>query len=213
VGLLGTSTGRLRHLRVDWRLLRSAIVAVIAAVIAAVIVLLVYRPFPSDRTPEGAYMRIARSLSRGEVTSTFAYLETDAQWACFSIRDARKRAVEIVERSYPEPQRSELLAQWREEASAPDGADLFALLARRRGWDARLRRDLSGVARTEIEGERASVVTARGTRYPFRRRDNGIWGLTIFTAELLADKDKTARDLALVEEFAKDFERAAQRGK
>jgi hypothetical protein len=189
------------------RFLRPGIFALLALAIG----LLVYRPFPSDRTPEGAYMRIARSMSRGDARAIFPYVETDAQWACYSIRDARKKASEIVERSYPEPQKAELLAQWREEANALDGADVLALLAKRRGWDTRLRRDLSGISRVEVEGERASVVTARGTRYPFRRRDNGIWGLTILTAELLADKDKSARDLSIVEEAAKDFERAARR--
>ena len=72
------------------------------------------------------------------------------------------------------------------EADAPDGADVF-VPSRAARVDRAPRRDLSGVARVEIEGERASVVTARGTRYPFRRRDNGIWGLTLFTAELMAE--------------------------
>jgi len=42
------------------------------------------------------------------------------------------------------------------------------------GWLQRLRRDLSGIEHVEVKGDRASVQTARGTRYPFRRRDNGI---------------------------------------
>ena len=190
---------------------RRLVITCIVLAVGLGLVFLFYRPFPSDQTPEGAYMRIARSLSSGQLEPIFPYLETDAQWACYSIRDARKKALEIVERSYPEPQKSELTKQWRDEATAPDGADVLALLARRRGWDARLRRDLSGVARVEIDGVRASVTTARGTRYPFRRRENGIWGLTVFTAELAADKEKAARDLAIVEQAAQDFERAAQR--
>lgn len=192
--------------------MRRRLVFTALAVAAALLVgLVVYRPFPSDRTPEGAYMRIARSMSRGELAAVFPYLETEAQWACYSIRDARKKSVGVVTRSYPEPERRELVAQWSPEATLPDGSDLFALLARRRGWDARLRRDLSGVAHVEIDGDRASVVTTRGTRYPFRRRDNGIWGLTIFTAELSADRERASRDLAIVEQGAQDYERAAQR--
>jgi hypothetical protein len=52
------------------------------------------------------------------------------------------------------------------------------------------------------------VVTARATRYPFRRRDNGIWGLTIFTAELEAEAERATRDLDMVDRAARDYERA-----
>ena len=72
----------------------------------------------------------------------------------------------------------------------------------------RLRRDLSGVAKVEIAGERATIETARGTRYPFRRRDNGIWGLTLFTAELVAESERAARDFEVVDRAAADYERA-----
>ncbi len=165
-------------------------------------------PFPSDRTPEGAYVRIAKSIDEGHVRDVFPYLETEAQWASYSIRDARAAASARVAAAYPEPQRSELLAAYAPLARAPDGADVFAIFADQKGWTAHLRRDLSGVARVETEGERASVVTARGTRYPFRRRDNGIWGLTLFTAQLLAESERAARDLAMVKGAADDYERA-----
>jgi hypothetical protein len=60
----------------------------------------------------------------------------------------------------------------------------------------------------EIQGERATVVTARGTRYAFRRRENGIWGLTMFTAELSAEAERASRDLEVVDAAAKDYEGA-----
>jgi len=50
-------------------------------------------------------------------------------------------------------------------------------------------------------------VTARGTRYPFRRRENGIWGLTVFTAELLAEANRASRDLDMVNRAADDYDR------
>jgi hypothetical protein len=105
-----------------------------------------------------------------------------------------------------------MLAAYQKEASAPDGADVWLALAESRGFIARLRKDLSGVKRVEVAGERATIETARGTRYAFRRRDNGIWGLTTFTAELVAEAEKAARDLEIVERAASDYERAAQAG-
>lgn len=168
---------------------------------------LLYRPYPSDRTPEGAYMRIARHVSEEHPSQAFPYLETEAQWACYTIRDARKKALTRIDKSYPEDEKKRLRTEYAPFADAPDGADVFAMLAARRGWTARLRKDLSGVAAVEVNGERATVVTARGTRYSFRRRDNGIWGLTIFTAELVAESERVSRDLALVERAADDYDR------
>ncbi len=169
--------------------------------------------YPSDRTPEGAYYRVMIAVNRADAAAFFAYLETPAQHACYTIRDYRKRARARVLAAYPEPEKSELLRQHVEEAAAPDGADVFALYARRLGFVDRLRRDLSGVARVETRGERATVETARGTRYPFRRRaENGIWGLTLFTAVWQAEAERAARDFALIDRAASDYERARATG-
>ena len=166
--------------------------------------------FPSDRTPEGAYLRIAIAVNQGKPASFFAYTETEAQHACYTIRDYRRKSVELIRASYPEPQKERTLLAYQALADAPDGADAFALYAKKMGWLDRLRRDLSGIARVEINGDRASVQTVRGTRYPFRRRENGIWGLTLFTASLTAEAERAARDAALVEQAATDYERARQ---
>jgi hypothetical protein len=163
------------------------------------------RPFPPDTTPEGAYARIALAIAERRPRDAFAYLETEAQWASYTIRDARRRACDRVRATYPAGEREKLLDAWGELGAAPDGADVFALLAAKRGWIGRLERDLSGAARTDVEGERATVITGRGTRYPFRRRENGIWGLTIFTAELAAEAEKASRDLEVVEHAAADY--------
>jgi len=183
------------------------LLVVVAALGATAAVFALRRPFPSDHTPEGAYMRIARSVTEDRVRDAFPYMETDAQWAAYTIGDMRAKASALIERGYPEPERGQLLAAYRDEARAPDGADVFAVVARRRGWIARLRKDLSGAVRTEIRGERATIVTARGTRYPFRLRDNGIWGMTIFTAELAAEAERATRDLAVVTAAAADYQR------
>jgi len=166
-----------------------------------------HRPFPPENTPEGAYARIALFVADRRARDAFPYLETEAQWAAYTVRDVRKKASDRVRASYPAGERNRWLDAWQKEAEAADGADVFALLARQGGWIARLERDLSGVGRVEVQGERATVVTARGTRYPFRRRDNGIWGLTIFTAELQAEAERATRDLEVVERAAEDYDR------
>lgn len=164
--------------------------------------------FPSDTTPEGAYLRIAVNIADGKVRDCFAYLEDQAQHAAYSIRDYRKSASARIAAAYPEPERTKLLDAYRADAEAPDGADVWLAMAQRRGWIGRLRRDLSGVAHVETSGERATIETARGTRYGFRRRANGIWGITLFTAELLAESERAARDADVVEKAAADYERA-----
>jgi hypothetical protein len=165
--------------------------------------------FPPDTKPEGAYVRIVLAISEGRPRDCFAYLETQAQWASYTIRDFRSQAAARIAKAYPEPERTAELATYRKQAEAGDGADVWLSLAESRGFIARLRKDLSGIERIETSGERATIETARGTRYTFRRRDNGIWGLTMFTAELLAESEKAARDLEVVKRAADDYERAA----
>ncbi len=190
---------------------RRRILAWGAAAVAVLALWLFWRTlnqFPPDTTPEGAYLRIAYNIGVSDPRSCFAYLEDRAQHAAYSIRDYRRKASERIEASYPEPERTRLLDQYRAHAMAEDGADVWVDMATNRGFIARLRRDLSGIGKVEVTGERATVETARGTRYPFRRRDNGIWGLTLFTADLVAEAERAARDWDVVEKAALDYDRA-----
>lgn len=163
--------------------------------------------FPPDTTPEGCYLRIVVAISEGRVRDAFPYLDESARHAAYSIHEYRKRASELVAAQYPEPERTRLLDAYRVFAEAPDGADVWNEMAQRRGWTARLRRDLSGIAKLEENGERVTIETARGTRYTFRRRDNGIWGLSLFTADLVAESERAARDAEVVEQAAADYAR------
>jgi len=191
---------------------RRALLITLAGLASVVLLALVWAhvSFPSDRTPEGAYLRVVIAVNRGRAQDFFAYTETRAQHACYSIRDYRKKMRERVLQSFPEPERSRLAAEYAELAAAPDGADVLAIYAKQDGWMNRLRKDMSGIARVEVQGERATVQTAHGTRYPFRKRDNGIWGLTMFTAALDAEAEKAARDSALIDKAASDYEHAAK---
>jgi hypothetical protein len=164
--------------------------------------------FPSDHTPEGAYLRIALAFGKNKVRDSFPYLETAAQNAMYTVLDFRKRSLALVRASFAEPERTRWIEAWQLEGDAADPQDLWAALAARNGWDTLMRRDLSGVARVEIAGERATVETMHGTRYAFRRADNGIWGLTLFTADLLDLKERSAHDFAVTERAAQDYERA-----
>jgi hypothetical protein len=188
---------------------RGPVVAVVAilgaAALAALVSLLRY---PSDKTPEGAYLRIAKAVNQGRPRDFFAYVETEAQHAAYTIRDYRKQARDRVLTAYPEPERTELSRKYEALAAAPDGADVFTLYSEDRGFLTELRRDVSGIAKVDVSGERATVETVRGTRYAFRKRENGIWGLTLFTAVLVSEAEKAARDLSVIEKAASDYERA-----
>ena len=184
-------------------------IALLAAAIAAALLLWSQSGFPPDTQPDGAYMRIAASIGRGAPHDCFAYLEQDAQDAVLSIRGYAQQASEDARGAYPEPQRSETIERYRWASEPAGGRELWGSMAAERGWLKRLRRDLSGVAEVEVQGERATVTTARGTRYAFRKRPNGIWGLTLFTAELLSEKERLARDADSVRQAAEDYRRAA----
>lgn len=192
------------------RKLLTAVAGAVAAAAAAAVAVAGYQifRFPPDTTPQGAYLRIASMLGEGDARGCFAYQEDAAQHAAYTIRDYRKKASDRVAAAYPEPERTRLLSMYEPFATAEDGADVWVVLGERRGWIGRLRRDLSGIARTEISGDRATIETTGGTRYAFRRRENGIWGLTMFTAELLAEAERAARDFDVVDRAASDYERA-----
>jgi hypothetical protein len=166
--------------------------------------------FPPETVPEGAYLRIAHALGGGHPEASFAYLEEEAQHALYTLLDYGKRAAARIAAAYPEPERTRALAPYRAAAQAADAPALWAAMALERGWLRWLRRDLSGVAGVEIAGERATVVTARGTRYAFARRPNGIWGLTAFSATLAAEAERMARDWDLVRRAADDYERVGK---
>jgi hypothetical protein len=163
--------------------------------------------YPSDKTPEGAYLRVMSGVNRGRAEACFAYVETAAQHACYTIQKYRKQAHARVLSDYPEPERARLAKQYEQEAATSDAADVFAIYAERRGWLNRLRRDLSGIKKVEVNGDRATVETVRGTRYPFRRGENRIWGLTLFTAVLVAEAEKAARDAGIIDKAAADYQR------
>jgi hypothetical protein len=192
------------------RVAKLTVVLGVPVALLAAFVLRSRAAFPKETTPEGAYARIAVAIAAGRARDCFPYLETQAQWGAYTVRDYRSKAAARIARAYPEPDKSTTLAAYRREAEAADGADVWLALAESRGWIARLRKDLSGIQRIETSGERATIETARGTRYAFRRRDNGIWGLTMFTAELLAEAEKAARDFEIVQRAADDYEQAAR---
>ncbi len=182
---------------------------VLAAIAVGLLALVFYKPFPPDKTPEGAYARIAKAIAEQRPRDVFPYLEQDAQDAAFSIHDMRKAAFDAVASSYPEgTERDALLASYRAEAEAPDGPDVLMVLDKKAHFIARLRKDLSGIAKVEAMGDRATITTARGTRYTFRRRPNGVWGLTLFSAEMLEASERASRDLASVRAAAEDYARA-----
>lgn len=164
--------------------------------------------FPSEKTPEGAYLRLVVAFGPGKVRDAFPYLEDEAQAALYTIHEYRKKSLEKVRASFKEPEKSRWEAEYRQHGDAPDPESLWVAMAAERGWDRRMRKDLSGIATIERKDRRVTVETARGTRYPFRLGDNGIWGLTLFTADLVDLKQRAARDYQLVEKASQDYEQA-----
>jgi len=86
---------------------------------------------------------------------------------------------------------------------------VFALFTHKYGWLDQLRKDMSGIAKVDVSGQRATVQTVKGSRYAFRLRPGGIWGLTAFTPVLVEEAEKAARDFKQIEKAAADYQRAA----
>ena len=157
-----------------------------------------FRPRPVNNEPRGERYGTATIADSGRLQAHRPSTQHD-------LSDARREKVSAA--GAARRACSRLAGEYKAEAEAADGSDIFAIQARKRGWLTRLRRDMSGVKTVEIKGERATVETVRGTRYPFRRRENGIWGLTLFTATLVSEAEKAARDYRMVEKAADDYDR------
>lgn len=184
--------------------------AIVVVCVCVPLALIVYHwaTYPSDKTPAGAYLRVARAVNQGKPAEFFAYTEEAAQHACYSVRDFRRQSLELVERHFPAQEQQKLREEYARFAAAPDGADVFALLVQEYGWLHQLRQDMSGISKVDVAGPRATVQTVKGTRYAFRRRPGGIWGLTAFTPALVEEAEKAARDYKQVEKAAADYDRA-----
>jgi hypothetical protein len=193
-----------------FRLRRSVLFGLIL-VAGFVAYLVVAFRFPSDRTPEGAYLRVAKAVNLDRPEEFFAYLEEPAQHAAYSILTYRKQSLSLAEREYPKEARASLEKRYGALAKMGDGSDVFAWIAREEGWLEQLRRDVSGIRSCRVDGDRATVETVRGTRYSFRRRPNGIWGMTAFTPFLVEEAEQAARDHGLVEKAADDYARVRAR--
>lgn len=182
------------------------------ALVVALGLVTAWLSYPSDKSPQGSYLRVVTAVNSGDAAAVFPYIETEAQHAAFTIGKYHRQAHAAVADAYPEPDRSRELERLAALARVEPGPGVFAWYATRYGWMDRLRLDLSGVETVEVNGDRATVETVRGTRYAFRKRDTGMWGLTLFTAQLVADGQKAARDFAQIEAAAKDYRAVQQLG-
>jgi hypothetical protein len=185
-----------------WRRWLVTVVVLVATYVVA------WKLYPTDRTPKGAYYRVTTAVNRGQPLELFPYLETAAQHAAFTIHKYSVDAVKRIDAAYPAESAQRERDRFLALAAREPGPGVFEWYADKYAWMDQLRRDLSGVANVEIAGERATVETVRGTRYAFRLRDNGMWGLTLFTARLVADAEKIARDYSVIDAAASDYERA-----
>lgn len=185
--------------------------AVLAIATVAFVLFRVLVSEPPATSPEGAYVRVAARISSGDARGVYALLDDRARDACARLARARKEASALVESTFPEPDRTRLVSEYEPIAAAPDLEGVWLALSSARGYATALRRDLSGVAAAEADGDAATIVTARGARYPFSRRADGTWGLALFTEDIVADAWRAERDLEIIQASAADYARVPAR--
>lgn len=179
----------------------------LALAVVALLLAVYVRRYPADTTPEGAYLRFAKHLELGQPEAAFSYLEVDARDAVYVMARARTDALAKVRASFPPAEASSFGESYGSLATGDDGPKAFARYAEPRGWVRRLAKDLSPIDHIETDADRATVVTKKGTRYPFRKGRDGRYGFTPFTAELVAQAQQAVRDRELVERSAADYDR------
>ena len=163
--------------------------------------------FPPETEPKGAYLRIVQALQDGRPVEIFPYTETATQHGCYSILGYHRDAYQLITAEFPEERKLSDAPRYEEFAGMKDGSEVFLSIAVRGGYLERLTKDLSAVKQVQINGERATVETVRGTRYSFRRRSNGIWGLTMFSAEIQTEALRSAREFDQLKNIAIELKR------
>ncbi len=168
------------------------------------------RSYPADTTPEGAYLRMAKHLELGQPQVVFSYLEVAARDATYAMARTRTESLAVVRKNFPADEVLVFTEKYGAIAVGDNGPQAFARYAEARGWVAHLTKGLSPIEHVENDGDLATVVTATGGRYVFHRDPDGRYGLTFFTAELVAQAQQALRDREVILRSGVDYERRRQ---
>ena len=174
---------------------RRAVALALAALLLGVAFASVDRAWRASRPPTRRRAPTCASpwTGTGDARTASPTSRIEAQHAGYSIRDYRKRASDRVAAAYPEPERTRLLEAYSAHATRPTAPTCGSTWPSSAAGSAAC----AAISRASPRWRRAASAPPsrpRGTRYGFRRRENGIWGLTLFTAELAAEAERAARD-------------------
>lgn len=162
---------------------------------------------PDPRTIEGVTAYAMQALEHGDAARLFRVVDARSRHAMISIVADRHAARDAIRARYPASEQASALALLGDAAEARDAADLFA----RRCLEPCLgafQDALGAPTETHPDGDELVVRTTRDAEVRlYRKRESDWWGLVWRTRELVAERDRANRDLAVILENAATYER------
>ena len=156
---------------------------------------------PDPRNIRGAIEAAMADIAADEGEQLYLHIDERARHALGGIVVARHKAKKVIESSYPPSERAAALSALGDGAIARNAAALFAMRCPRACMK-EMERNLGAPAEQKFEGNDVIVRTVRGTTTELHLGSDTWYGVVWHTAELMAERDRAARELTQIEENA-----------
>jgi hypothetical protein len=161
--------------------------------------------FSADpRSVDGALDYASRALEERDTGRLFRILDQQSRHALDATHKSRQDAARIIRANYPADQIPTALAELGDAALAPTTQDLFVKRCDSKciEWF----EDHVAAAAEQHEDRGLTIIrTVRDTTLQLRRGTDSWYGIVWKTAELSAERDRAARDLAQIQENARVY--------
>ena len=162
---------------------------------------------PDPRSVGGALSFAANRIEARDAEGLYRVIDERARHAMISIVADRHRAAEAIEADYPEEERRRALESLGQASRVADAPALFAARCDRECMQEMASR-IAASRSTRREDDLLIVTTVLDTEVRLFRREDGHWyGIVWHTEELIRERARANRDLALIERNAETYAR------
>ena len=158
------------------------------------------------RNIRGAIEAAMADIAAGEGEQLYLHIDERARHALGGIIVARHKAKQLIEDDYPASERASALAALGDGAIAKNAATLFAMRCKQKCMK-EMERNLGAPIEQKVDGSDVLIRTARGTSATLHLGGDTWYGLVWHTDELMAERDRAARELEQIAENAALYRR------
>ena len=156
---------------------------------------------PDPRSVRGAIEAALADIAANDPEALYLHIDERARHALGGIIVARHKARDLIDRDYPQSERTAALEALGDAVAAKNAAALFAMRCSKACMK-QIEADLAAPVQQEELGDEIIVHTSRGTRVRLHLGGDTWYGLVWHTQELMAERDHASRELQQVEQNA-----------